>query len=491
MTRPNILFLIADDHRHDAIEGFGDEVVQTPNLDGLANAGTAMTNAHIMGSTSRAVCLPSRAMLLAGSGLFNVFASPDDEDEPYWRDYTRYKIDGKHKLFPEILAEAGYATYGIGKWHNRPSEYARSFTNGGSIFLGGGFDQRKPTSTSQGSGLGFSHEATPVWEFEATGNYDPDQVTRGKCWSSTLFTDTAIDLLRSHPTSDPFCMYIAFTEPHDPRTPPEEFASMYADTDIPLPANFLPEHPFDNGELYVRDEKLAPHPRTAEVIKQHIADYYGMLSKLDSEIGRLLHELKELNLADDTLVVYVADHGLALGQHGLLGKQNLYGHSVRVPMILRGPEIPIGQRHDALCYLHDMYATLLDYAGVEIPGNTDSISLLPVICGETPDHRESIFAAYQMDLVVSPDGPYQRMVRDERFKLIEYRVEGVTRQQVFDLINDPLEMCDLAKDENYSAEIMALKRCMSEWQQTANDTVLGIDASHGVDGGGESDRRLE
>lgn len=483
MASPNILFLIADDHRHDAIGGFGDKVVQTPNLDKLANAGTSMTNAHIMGSTSRAVCLPSRAMLLAGAGLFNVFSSPDDDGEPYWRDYTRYKIDGKHKLFPELLAEAGYATYGIGKWHNRPSEYARSFTNGGSIFMGGGFDQARPTAGSRGSGLGFSHEATPVWEFQPTGNYEPDQGSRGESWSSTLFTDTAIELLRSHPTDDPFCMYIAFTEPHDPRTPPDEFASMYARTEIPLPENFLPEHPFDNGELHVRDEELAPHPRMAEDIRQHIADYYGMLSKLDSEIGRLLEALEDLNLADDTIVVYVADHGLALGQHGLLGKQNLYNHSVRVPMILRGPGIPRGERHNALCYLHDMYATLLAYAEVEIPEHTDSISLLPVINGEATEHRESIFSAYQMDLLVSPNGPYQRMVRDERFKLIEYRVEGSTRHQLFDLINDPIEMHDLASDENYSDEFMGLRRCMSEWQNASNDPVLSIDISHNGDGG--------
>tara|TARA_B100001123_G_scaffold449074_1_gene612840 strand:+ start:12246 stop:13703 length:1458 start_codon:yes stop_codon:yes gene_type:complete len=478
MARPNILFLIADDHRHDAIHGFGDKVVQTPNLDELANAGTSMMNAHIMGSTSRAVCLPSRAMLLAGVGLFNVFASPDDDREPYWRDYTRYKIDGRYKLFPELLADAGYSTYGIGKWHNRPSEYARSFTNGGSIFLGGGFDQAKPTPNTKSSGLGFSHEATPVWEFQPTGNYEPDQVARGKSWSSTLFTDTAIGLLRSHSVDDPFCMYIAFTEPHDPRTPPEEFASMYAHTEIPLPDNFLPQHPFDNGELHVRDEELAPHPRTADDIRQHIADYYGMISKLDSEIGRLMQALQDLNLVDNTIVVYVADHGLALGQHGLLGKQNLYSHSVRVPMILRGPGIPSGKRHDALCYLHDMYATLLDYAEVDIPAQSDSISLLPVLNGEVSDHRETIFSAYQMDLLVESDGPYQRMVRDERFKLIEYRVKGSTRYQLFDLINDPLEMHDLASDENYLNEITGLRRCMAEWQNASNDPVTAINGSH-------------
>ncbi len=469
MARPNILFLIADDHQHDAIGAFGNEVVQTPNLDGLANAGTAMTNTHIMGSTSPAVCLPSRAMLLSGSNLFDVFSSkrhnPVDMGNAYGAD--RYHIDGRYKLFPELLAQAGYTTYGIGKWHNTIDEYARAFTNGGSIFFGGMSD----------------HDGVPVHQFEPMGSYEGIQATSGKFFSSTLFVDTALDLLRSHPTADPFCMYIAFTAPHDPRTPPAEFASMYADTDIPLPENFLPDHPFDNGELHVRDEELAPHPRTADVIRQHIADYYGMISKLDSEIGRLLHALEELNLADDTIVVYVADHGLALGQHGLLGKQNLYSHSVRVPMILRGPGIPKAKRYDELCYLHDMYATLLDYTGVGVPSTTDSISLLPLINGETSEHRSSIFSAYQMDHFVSLDGPYQRMVRDERFKLIKYRVEGDTRYQLFDLAHDPLEMHDLASDENYVVELIELKKCLNEWQRRANDPVISVDTSQNVDSG--------
>ena len=349
--------------------------------------------------------------------------------------------------------------------------------------MGGGFDHNQPAPRAGGSGLGFSHDAPPVWDFQPTGHYEPAQMVREKSWSSTLFVDTALDLLRSHPTADPFCMYIAFTAPHDPRTPPAEFASMYADTDIPLPENFLPDHPFDNGELHVRDEELAPHPRTADVIRQHIADYYGMISKLDSEIGRLLHALEELNLADDTIVVYVADHGLALGQHGLLGKQNLYSHSVRVPMILRGPGIPKAKRYDELCYLHDMYATLLDYTGVGVPSTTDSISLLPLINGETSEHRSSIFSAYQMDHFVSLDGPYQRMVRDERFKLIKYRVEGDTRYQLFDLAHDPLEMHDLASDENYVVELIELKKCLNEWQRRANDPVISVDTSQNVDSG--------
>ena len=316
---PNFLFLIADDHRHDAIESLGNPAVHTPTLDALAAAGTALTSAYIMGSTSNAVCMPSRAMLMTGRSLFRVFAPNPEGVSPY-------PMDREIPTFPQLLRGAGYRTYGVGKWHNEPELFARSFDGGGSIFFGGMSD----------------HDAVPLHDFDPDGVYPPQAMAPGDGFSTEMFVDRAIQLLRDHPADQPFCIYTAFTSPHDPRTPPAEFAEMYPPEEIELPPNFARMHPFDNGHLHGRDESLAAHPRDPDEVRQHIADYFGMISHLDTQIGRLLDALAASGHAENTIVVYTADHGLAVGQHGLLGKQNVYDHSLRVPLIVRGPGIPAG-----------------------------------------------------------------------------------------------------------------------------------------------------
>ena len=449
MPPPNILFLIADDHRHDAIGALGDIDVHTPQLDALVRAGTALTHAYIMGSTSGAVCMPSRAMLLTGRTLFRSFAPNPDGVSPY-------PLDPDHRLFPEVLRGAGYRTYGIGKWHNGREAFARAFSHGGSIFFGGMA----------------AHQAVPVHDFDPSGTYPTAGRYPAPGFSSEVFADTAIELLREHPTDTPFCMYLAFTAPHDPRTPPGEFAARYDPAALPLPPNFAPQHPFDNGELDGRDELLAPHPRTPDVIRRHTADYYGLISHLDVQIGRLLAALDDYGLADRTLVVYTADHGLALGRHGLLGKQNLYEHSLRVPLVLRGPGIPSDQRRDAFCYLHDLYSTLLEIAGVVVPDSNEGRSLRSLLAGDTSSQRETIFAAYQRSQVMDAEGPYQRMVRDRRHKLIDYRVEGQRRVQLFDLVDDPWETRDLSLRPQHASDLARLQAYLREWQIASDDPAV-------------------
>ena len=235
---PNFLFLIADDHRHNAIGSLGNPAVHTPTLDALAAAGTALTSTYIMGSTSNAVCMPSRAMLLTGRSLFRVFAPNPDG-------VSTYPMDPEIPTFPQLLRTSGYRTYGVGKWHNERELFARSFDAGGSIFFGGMSD----------------HDAVPLHDFDPGGVYPPEAMAVGDGFSTEIFVDTAIRLLHEHPADQPFCMYTAFTSPHDPRTPPPEFAAKYPPADIELPPNFARMHPFDNGHLHGRDESLAAHPR--------------------------------------------------------------------------------------------------------------------------------------------------------------------------------------------------------------------------------------
>ena len=447
---PNFLFLIADDHRHDAIGSLGNPAVHTPTLDALAAAGTALTSTYIMGSTSNAVCMPSRAMLMTGRSLFRVFA-------PNPQDVSPYPMDPGIPTFPQLLRGAGYRTYGVGKWHNEPELFARSFDGGGSIFFGGMSD----------------HDAVPLHDYDPNGVYPPEAMTVGDGFSTEIFVDTAIRLLHEHPADQPFCMYTAFTSPHDPRTPPAEFAEMYPPEEIELPPNFARMHPFDNGHLHGRDESLAAHPRDPGEVRQHIADYYGMISHLDAQIGRLLDALAASGHAEDTIVVYAADHGLAVGKPGLLGKQNVYDHSLRVPLIFRGPSIPAGQRREGLCYLHDVFPTILDLAGLETPSGCEGASLVPALTGRDAEMRDCVFGAFQRSQSLGSDDSTQRMVRRGNLKLIETRLAGRTHRQLFDLADDPWETRNLAGEPAYAAELADMRRVLHRERMGAGDPASG------------------
>lgn len=445
MSKPNILFMIADDHRHNAINAMGNADVKTPHLDALIEQGTALSQTYIMGSTSPAVCMPSRAMQLSGRSLFNA-CQPSGKGV--------YTFPEGVKLWPELLREEGYHTHGIGKWHNPKPDFARCFESGEAIFFGGMSD----------------HDAVPIHDFDPSGEYSNDLVYKGAQFSTDLFADAATKFLSSYADDKPFAMYLAFTAPHDPRTPPEAF--QYDPESISLPENFMFEHPFDNGVMSIRDEELASYPRDEAEIKQHIADYYGMISHLDDRIGKILAVLSKRDDAENTIIVYTADHGLAVGQHALMGKQNMYDHSMRIPLIIAGPGIPKHQRREALCYLYDMFPTLCELTDIAIPASNEGNSLLPLIKGQKENHRSSIFSAYQSAYHVPKEGPYQRMVRFGDYKLIETKVAGQSTTQLFDLRKDPHELVNLAHDPDYSEQLTALRREMRISQKDVNDPCL-------------------
>ncbi len=442
MSRPNFLFMIADDHRHSAIGALATEGVQTPTLDLLIRDGTCFTQAHIMGSTSGAVCMPSRGMLMSGRNLFDT-PDPLPDDVP---------------LLPELLRQSGYTTYATGKWHNRRGSYARCFSQSGKVFFGGMSDQF----------------AVPVNDFDPAGAYPPEDSYIAGGFSTTVFADEMIDFLNTRGPGDeqPFFAYIAFTSPHDPRTPPPPYDQMYDSGDISIPPNFVPEHPFDIGVRDIRDEVLAGYPRSQLEIKRHIADYYGMISHMDMEIGRILEALAARGLAENTVVVYTSDHGLAVGQHGLMGKQNLYEHSMRIPLIMRGPGIPAGMRSAALLYLLDLYPTLLDMAALPRPETGAGYSLGALLNRSTSKHRRQVFSAYQ-GVFGHPEGrPYQRSLKDERCKLIQTVVEGAVLWQLFDLDADPWERRNLIDEPAYARQVERLQRGLKQRQARLNDPVL-------------------
>jgi arylsulfatase A-like enzyme len=447
--RPNIILFLTDDQRFDTIHALGNPQINTPSMDWLVENGTAFTNAYIMGGTSGAVCMPSRAMLWTGRTLFHIQEQGQE-------------IPAGHTLLGESLRAAGYATFGTGKWHNGPRAYARGFAAGAEIFFGGMDD----------------HWNVPACDYDPTGEYGQrihqtidfvvqrvvqkpaDHITAGK-HSSELFADAAIDFILRQQGGGPFFAYVGFMAPHDPRTAPIEYLAEYDPAEMELPSNFMPYHPFENGEMQVRDELLAPLPRTPAVIRRQLAAYYGTITHLDVQIGRVLDALRTTRQLDNTIIVLAGDNGLALGQHGLMGKQSLYEHSIHVPLLLCGPGIPAGERRAAFAYLSDIYPTLCELAGIRIPRSVEGHSLAPALADANKPIRDRMGFAYRH---------LMRAVRDERYKLIEYVLNGARVTQLFDLQEDPWETVDLSADPAHHGELVRLRRELARWRDEWGDT---------------------
>jgi len=452
--RPNLLLIQADDFRFDGLGDLGRLPVQTPNLDRLMARGTTFSRAHIMGSSSGAVCMPSRAMLHSGRTLYQI-------------EGQGYEIPESHTTLGEHLRSHGYHTWFSGKWHSDKASFHRSFAGGDEIFFGGMTDHwNMPAYRYDPSGAyGASLPACPdPMHGKAVEARPCDHIHAGR-HSSEVIADAAIRFLASEEAAGaPWMMTLAPLAPHDPRVSPERFRDRIDAAGIDLPPNFLPVHPFDHGALAIRDEKLAGFPRTEREVREHIADYCAIISHLDHELGRVLEALEASGAAEETIVVMTADHGLAVGQHGLMGKQNLYDHSVRIPMILAGPGIPAGQTCSTLCYHIDLYPTLCELLGLPVPGTAEGRSLAPALADPSAPVRDVVHLAYCHTLRGASDGHH---------KLIETVVDGRLRVQLFDLERDPWETENLAADPAYAQTLDALTARIREWRDQLHDDRPG------------------
>ncbi|MBI5694079.1 MAG: sulfatase-like hydrolase/transferase [Verrucomicrobia bacterium] len=425
-ARPNILFLFADDQRADTIAAHGNPGIRTPHLDSLVRSGFSFRQHYTFGSNSGAVCVPSRAMLMTGKTWFHINTNT---------------LAGE-KLLPEFLGENGYVTFGTGKWHNGQPSWLRAFQQGEAVMFGGMSD----------------HTKVPIRDLGADGKLTEPRA--GEKFSSELFADAAIRFLERHDGKKPFFLYTAFTAPHDPRQPPPGYPANYTRRP-PLPPNFLPQLPFDNGAMNGgRDENLAAWPRTEAVIRDQLAEYYAMVEHLDAQVGRILAALRKSGQFENTLIVYAADNGLALGSHGLLGKQSAFEHSMRVPLILAGRGLPAGRSSSAFTYHFDLYPTLCELAGLTPPAGLFGESLRPIWEGRRERIRDSAFLPYIQ---------VQRAVRDERWKLICY--PKINYIQLFDLQNDPNETKSVYDDPANAAHIARLTGLLKAWQARVGDTL--------------------
>ena len=424
-SKPNVLILFTDDHTYHAVGALGNKVVKTPHMDELVKNGTTFSRASCLGGKHGALCVVSRAGIMTGRYLNSLKGGADEIP----RDQT---------MMPEHLKKFGYKTFATGKWHNDKAAHFRAFDEADNIFFGG---MHFPNEGG--------HEHANLYHHDPSGQYPKSAQWSAEKFSSTMYADAAIAYLNQNKQNQqPFFAYVAFTSPHDPRTPPAPYDKMYDPNKIPLPKNFLPRHPFDNGEMEVRDEQLLPVERTPEMIKKDLAAYYGMISEVDAQIGRIIQTLKANGQYDNTLIIFAGDNGLAVGSHGLVGKQSLYEHSMRVPLVMVGPGIPKNQKTDALCYLSDIFPTVCSFLGIEKPTSSEGKNLLEAIQNPQAVFRQNIYYKYR---------DIQLAVRThDNWKLIKYNVKGIEHQQLFNLKKDPWETKNLAMDKKYQARLTTL-----------------------------------
>lgn len=424
---PNVIIFLADDLRFDALGYNGNSYIKTPNLDSLASHGVRFNNTYIQGSHIGALCAPSRAMLLTGKSYFRI----------------KDQMAG-HENIAKKLKDNGYTTYLSGKWHNEPKVVAESFSFAKDIMFAGMSN----------------HFQVPCQDLLPDGSFSEISY---KGFSTDVFTEAMLGFIENHDSSKPFLMYLPFTAPHDPRTPSPQYAEMYKT--MPLPPNFMPLHPFSFGyPMGIRDEYLAPYPRTPEVIKEQWAEYAGMISHMDDAIGKIMHALKSRGLDKNTLVVFLSDNGLALGSHGLLGKQSAYEHSMKIPMLMSGLNLSENQENDQLIYSFDLFPTILELIGISTVENPDGKSFLQSIQNPKILHRESILLAYR---------EHQRAIRKGDYKLIRYPF--VDKVVLYNLKNDPYELVDLsAKPEMEFLSNYLMKELENQQQVYADSAALSV-----------------
>ncbi|MEZ5404482.1 MAG: sulfatase [Bryobacteraceae bacterium] len=436
--RPNILFVMTDDHAVPHLGCYGNTLVRTPHMDRVAVEGARFSNAFVTNS----LCAPGRATVLTGaySHVHGIRGNSEARN-------AVEKMDSSIATYPQLLQAAGYRTGMIGKWHLSHDPV--------------GFDTWR---VLPGQGLYF----------------DPEFIENGtrrkyKGYATDLTTDFALDFLKQE-SDKPFCLVYQHKAPHRPFLPPERFKDFLKDTEIPYPATFNDDYAtrqiarqaedmrFDisvAGDYKDLPSGLSATDKKKWVYQRFVHDYYGAIQAVDENLGRVLGYLDEHKLTDDTVIVYTSDNGFFVGDHGWYDKRFMYEPSLRVPLMVRAPGGKRGHVADAMAMNIDIAPTILDYAGVNAPGTMQGRSLRPVIEGASPaDWRKSIYYSYYenswvlagkgKEAMADPSfqfftphriGPH-RGVRTETHKLIHYYAEG-DYWELFDLTKDPNELNNL------------------------------------------------
>ena len=415
--KPNFLFIIVDDQSPLDLKIYNPRsILDTPNIDRLAEEGMVLDGAHHMGAWIGGVCTPSRHMVMSGRTVWHVPDKPGRIMNPHVTDPKRVPPDLAQYSLPALFNRAGYDTM-------RTCKNGNSYEAANKLF----------TVRHDGTRRGGTDEKGSHWHGEQVMNY-------------------LMDREKSKDT-DPFLIYYGFSHPHDVRDGKPELLNKYGAVNHldpvklppanpgqpPLPVNWLPKHPFDHGHTTVRDEvgvKGVWKKRDECTIRNEMGREFACSENIDIQIGRVLRKLEEMGELDNTYVIYTADHGMAIGRHGLQGKQNLYEHTWRIPFIVKGPGIEPGSRVDGNIYLLDILATLCDLAEIDTPKTSEGKSFKPVLMGEEKKVRDTLYGVY-----CGGGRPGSRCVKKGNWKLTQYEVTktGVKHTQLFNLKENPHE----------------------------------------------------
>lgn len=408
--RPNFVFILTDDQSPFTLSCYGNTICETPNVDRLAREGMVFDDAHHMGAWIGAVCTPSRTMIMTGRTVWRIPGKSGIEG----MDTPEFRRKAAADSIPAVFNRAGYDTF-------RTCKPGNSFKEANELF-----QILKQADKREGTDEG------------------------GSKWHGDRVMEYLEERENSRDT-DPFLIYFGFSHPHDPRNAMPDLALKYGASNDgpgtsvnpkapPLQANYLPEHPFPHGHPGLRDEEQVQgvlKSRDEATIRNELGREYACIENIDRQVGRLLKRLESMGELENTYIFYTADHGIAVGRHGLTGKQNLYEHTWRVPFIVRGPGIKPGSRASGFIYLLDVLPTLCDLADIEIPQAVEGKSFRPVLEGKQQRVRDVLYGVY-----CGGTKPGMRSIKTaDGWKLIKYDVlDGAVREtQLFNLIDNPNE----------------------------------------------------
>jgi len=421
--RPNMLFILVDDQSPLDLKCYNPQSpLESPNIDRLAREGMVFDGAYHMGSFSGAVCTPSRHMIMSGRTVWHLPIAPRAMQKGLCPPNL------EQQTIPAVFNRAGYSTM-------RTCKQGNSYEAANKLFT-------------------VRHDATKRGGTPETGS----------AWHGDRVMDY---LARRESTRDanPFLIYFGFSHPHDERDGTPELLAKYGavnhtDQSAPppahpqqpkLPPNYLPAHPFHHGHPRLRDEVAVSgvwERRDERTIRNELGREFACSENIDIQIGRVLAKLEAMGELENTYVIYTADHGMAIGRHGLQGKQNLYQHTWRVPFLARGPGIKPGSRVEGNIYLLDVLATLCDLAGIAAPETSEGLSFKPVLTGQKSTVRDVLYGVYN-----GGTKPGMRSVKQGDWKLIKYDVmNGAVREtQLFHLAENPHEFLAEHQDASVTA----------------------------------------